>query len=406
MRSCTDMNKTLTAFLFLCFVFAGELFPQAAIKASVIHTAAGKTINNGVILIKDGKIEKVGEENDITIPSDYKVYSRKVATPGLIDARSSVGLSGILNYGHDQDQLEKSDPVQPELRAIDAYNPREELIEWIKKFGTTTVHTGHASGALASGQTMIVKLGTAEKPVRIIDSSLMVSFTLGSDVSSNFKKPGTRAKGVAMLRTEFLKAKEYLDKIKKGEKVNRDLKLEALAQVLKGELTALFTVNKAPDILAAIRLQKEFGFRMVLDGVAEASLVMNEIKESRAPVILHATMERQSGNSKSVAFDNAALLDKEGVLFAIQSGFEGYVPKTRVVLFEAAVALAYGLPFDKALASITINAAKILGIDKQTGSIEPGKYADIVLFDGDPFEYTTHVCEVFIDGVPVKQTCD
>lgn len=393
-----------TAVMFL--FFSPQVFPQYAIKASVIHTAAGKSINNGVILIKNGRIEKVGEEKDIAIPSEYKIYSQKVATPGFIDARSSIGLSGILNYAHDQDQLEKSDPVQPELRAIDAYNPREELIDWVKKFGTTTVHTGHASGALASGQTMIVKFGTADKPVRILDSALMVSFTLGSDVSSNYKKPGTRAKGVAMLRTEFIKAKEYLDKIKKGEKVNRDLKLEALAQVLNGELTALFTVNKAPDILAALRLQKEFGFKMVLDGVAEASLVIKEIKESGVPVILHSTMERQSGNSKSVAFDNAAILDSKEILFAIQSGFEGYVPKTRVVLFEAAVALAYGLPFDKALASITINAAKILGIDKQTGTIEPGKDADIVLFDGDPFEYTSHICQVFIDGVPLKDKCD
>ncbi len=398
MCSKYTFQKILVLFFSLCF----NALAQTAIKAEVIHTGTGVTIQKGVILIKNGMIEKIGEESSVLIPEGYKVYTAKVATPGFVDAHSSLGLSGIYNYAHDQDQLEKSDPIQPELRAIDAYNPREELIEWVVSFGTTTIHTGHSSGALASGQTMIVKPAMGIYSGRIIDSATTVSFTLGSEVSANYKKPGTRAKGVAMLRAEFIKAKEYLSKLKKGEKVTRDLKMETLGQVLSGELIAMFTVNKAPDILSALRLQKEFGFKMVLDGAAEATLVLKEIKDSGVPVILHPTMERQSGDSKSISFTNAAILDSAGILFAIQSGFEGYVPKTRVVLFEAAVAAGYGLSFQKALASVTLHPAKILGIDDRTGSLEAGKEADVVLFDGDPFEYTTHVCEVFIDGVLVK----
>lgn len=398
MCSKFTFQKILVLFSFLSL----NTFAQTAIKAEVIHTGTGVTIQKGVILIKNGIIEKIGEESSVLIPEGYKVYTGKVATPGFVDAHSSLGLSGIYNYAHDQDQLEKSDPIQPELRAIDAYNPREELIEWVVSFGTTTIHTGHSSGALASGQTMIVKPAMGIYSGRIIDSATTVSFTLGSEVSANYKKPGTRAKGVAMLRAEFIKAKEYMSKLKKGEKVTRDLKMETLSQVLSGELIAMFTVNKATDILSALRLQKEFGFKMVLDGAAEATLVLKEIKDSGVPVILHPTMERQSGDSKSISFTNAAVLDSAGILFAIQSGFEGYVPKTRVVLFEAAVAAGYGLSFQKALASVTLHPAKILGIDDKTGSLEAGKEADVVLFDGDPFEYTTHVCEVFIDGVLVK----
>ena len=117
--------------------------------------------------------------------------SAEVVTPGLIDAHSVVGLSGIYNQKHDQDQLEKSDPVQPELRAFDAYNPNEALIEYLRSFGVTTIHTGHAPGALASGQTMVVKTyGTMDEA--IIDSATAVAFTLDNSVNRNFKKPGTK----------------------------------------------------------------------------------------------------------------------------------------------------------------------------------------------------------------------
>ena len=130
---------------------------QIAVKGEKIYTMAGTTIENGVVLIKDSKIEKVGTLDDVTIPEGYQVIEGAVVTPGLIDAHSVVGLAGIYNQKHDQDQLETSDPIQPELRAIDAYNPKEELVKVLNDFGITTINTGHAPGALASGQTMIVK---------------------------------------------------------------------------------------------------------------------------------------------------------------------------------------------------------------------------------------------------------
>src|SRR5690554_6317380 len=128
---------------------------QIAIKGETVYTMAGNPIQNGVILVKDGKIERVGA--NIQIPNGYEVYEAKVVTPGLIDAHSVVGLAGYMNQPHDQDQLETSSAMQPELRAIDAYNAREVLVEHLKNHGITTVHTGHGPGALISGQTMIVK---------------------------------------------------------------------------------------------------------------------------------------------------------------------------------------------------------------------------------------------------------
>ncbi|OGU48148.1 MAG: hypothetical protein A2000_16275, partial [Ignavibacteria bacterium GWB2_36_8] len=379
----TDIVKkvifTPALIVVIIFFSSVNINAQIAVWGDTIYTMAGEKIVNGIILIKDGKIEKVGLQNEITVPADYKKIAGKIVTPGLIDAHSVVGLSGIYNYEHDQDQLEKSDAIQPELRAFDAYNMREKLVGFVRNLGITTLHTGHGPGALASGQTMMVKtFGETLKDV-IVDSVTTVSFTLGSDVSSNYKKPGTRSKGVAILREEFIKAKDYIEKIKNAKeekKPSRDLKLEILAKVLSGEVLAMFTVQRAPEIMTALRLQQEFGFKLILDGAAESYILINEIKEiPLRGIILHPTMVRNYGDTKNVSLETAATLKKEGITFALQSGYEGYVPKTRIVLFEAAIANANGLPFEDALATITINAAKILGIEDRVGSIETGKDA-------------------------------
>lgn len=389
----------------LCFFFATtNLSAQLAVKGKIVYTMAGDPVSNGVVLVSNGKIEEVGPEADVSIPQNYKVLSAEVVTPGLVDAHSVVGLSGIYNQKHDQDQLEKSNPVQPELRAFDAYNPNEALIEYLRSFGVTTIHTGHAPGALASGQTMIVKTYGAMSEA-IIDSATTVAFTLDYSVNSNFKKPGTRSKSVAMLREEFIKASEYSKKIEtaeEGKEPPRNLKLEALADVLSGELKALFTVNGSNEILSALRLKEEFGFDLIIDSGAECYMLIDEIKQSGVPVIIHPAMVR----TKNVSYTTAAALKNAGIPFAMQSGFESYVPKTRVVLFEAAITAANGLAFEDALSSITIEAAKIIGVEDRVGSIEEGKDADLVLYDGDPFEYTSHVCEVIINGVVVKEGCN
>lgn len=379
-----------------------------AVVAGELRTLAGPAIVDGVVLIRDGKIERVGAATEIAIPEGYRRIEARIATPGLVDAHTVVGLAGIYNVDHDQDQLDTTSPIQPELRAVDAYNARERLVEWVRTFGVTTIHTGHGPGALASGQTLIAKTVGDGVDQALVRSEAMVAMTLGPEVEANFDSPGTRAKSVAMLRAELVKAQEYTRKRGAGDpekRPARDLKLEALARVLAGELPALITAQAAPDILTAIRLQKEFGFRLVLDGAAEAYLVLDEIRAAGVPVILHPTMARLGGATRNASLETAQKLADAGIPFAIQSGYESYVPKTRVVLFEAAVAAANGLGADRALAAITLEAAKILGIADRVGSLEVGKDADLALFDGDPFEYTSHVCGVIVDGRLVSESC-
>lgn len=381
---------------------------QIAVKGETIYTVSGETIKDGVVLIKNGKITKVGAASKVKIPDDFKVYEGKVVTPGLVDAHTTVGFSGIYNNKDDQMQLEKSSPIQPELRAIDGYNPREELVAYLNSKGVTMIHTGHGPGAVISGQTFIAKTHGETIEQVTVDDATMLAITISPSISRNFKSPGTTAKEIAMLRTELLKAQDYQKKKQNTDSSkhpSRELKMEALGQLLDGKMKALITVNSSNLIMTAIRLAEEFKLKLVLDGAAESYLLIDEIKASKVEVILHPTKARGYGDMKNMSWETAAKLSAAGIPIAIQSGYESYVPKTRVILYEAAIAVANGLSFEDGLKSITINAAKIIGQENRIGSIEKGKDADIVIFDGDPFEYLTHVCTVITGGKVTHQGC-
>lgn len=441
--------------------------PPLAVRGETVYTMAGQPISDGVVLIRGGKIERVGAARDVRIPSGYRTIRARVVTPGLIDAHSVVGLAGYLNQPHDQDQVERSAAMQPELRALDAYNAREELVKWLREHGVTTIHTGHGPGALISGGTMIAKTigNTADEAVMVAES--MIAVTLGPDAyAAGGRAPGTRAKEISLLRQELIRAQEFVAKAARqtttpattattpntagsadpattppapneqvgargttdttvpvgrpaetpatqsgtpsaasggGKDETRDLRREAMARVIRRELPLLITAHRAQDILSALRLAQEFNIRIVLDGAAESYLVTEEIKRAGVPVIVHPTMYRATGETENLSMETAATLRHAGIPVALQSGFESYVPKTRVVLFEAALAAANGLQPAEALGLITIDAARLLGISNRVGSLETGKDADLALFDGDPLEYATHVRGVIINGQVVSE---
>ncbi|HEX8289242.1 MAG TPA: amidohydrolase family protein [Pyrinomonadaceae bacterium] len=437
--------------IFLCTVYS---LSQIAVKGEAVWTMAGEPITNGVVLVNNGKIEAVGTAAQIKIPANYRVVSAKIVTPGLIDARSVIGLNGYLNQPHEQMALDTSSPMQPELRAIDAYNAEEKLVEWVRQFGVTTVHTGHQPSALISGQTMIVKTFGKTVEDAVIIPTAMIVVTLGdSALGSGGRSPGTRAKQAAMLRAELLKAYEAVRKAETAKTTqtatnatnanaspnNRDnspnvsnpnstlnnppvpsnqnpnnisnnnqnpgsvlpigdLRSDMMQKIIRREIPLLVSAHRAQDIMTALRIAKEFNIKIILDGASEAHLLLDEIKASGFPVILHPTMYRAGGETENLSMETASKLKAANIPFALQSGYEGYVPKTRVVLFEAAVAAANGLSKRDALASVTIDAARILGLASRIGSIENGKDADLAMYDGDPFEYTTHCVGTMING--------
>ena len=396
------VRSFLIVVLFEATTWAQNSNHSYIIDAESIHIGTGKLLSNGRIVVNKGIIQAVGTQYEIKAPDGAVRLEAQVVTPGFIDAHTVVGLAGYLNDpGSDQDQLDRSNAIQPELRALDAYNPEEPLVAHLRNHGVTTIQTGHAPGAIVSGQSLIIKTNAQRAEQALVHES-MLTFSLGGVISGAFSKPGTRAKAMAMIRQELHKAKEYAHKRAAGTLSSTNLAMEALADLLDGQTQALVSVHKAQDILTALRLQKEFGFPMVLDGVAEIYLVLDQVKESGVPVVIHPTMLRATGEAVNVSMETAALLAKEGIPFAFQSGHEGYVPKTRVVLFEAGVAVNNGLSSRLAVQHLSLYAAQLLGIDQRVGSLEVGKDADLVLFNGDPFEYTTTVDLVMIDGQLMK----
>lgn len=371
-----------------------------AVRGEVVHTMAGAPLADGVVLVENGKIARIGKAGEVVLPAGTPVRTAAVVVPGLIDARATVGLTGVYNVPHDQDHLDKSAPVQPELRALDAFHAGEELVGWVRGFGVTTLHTGHSPGALVSGQTMVVKTHgrSADADVLVPFAMLSVSLTDGAR-SGGGKAPGTRAKSVAMLREHLQKAREYVAKRQRDADAPLDLGLEAFARVLAGDAALLVAAHRSHDILSALRVGEEFGVRVVIDGGAEAYAVLPQLRERKVWVLPHPAMARTGGDLANGTMELPKLLLDAKVPFGLQSGYEGYVPKTRVVLFEAGVAVGRGLPADAALRALTIEAARLLGVADRIGSLEVGKDADLALYSGDPFEYTTRCVGVVVDGV-------
>jgi len=380
-----------------------------AIYGRRVLPVSGAPIDNGVVLIVDGRIAAIGPRDSVAIPEGCETLEGDVVTPGLVDVHSVVGLAGILNQDEDQDQLDATAAMQPQLRAIDAYNASDELIEWLRELGVTTLHTGHAPGQLCSGQTMIVRTvgTTVDEAIRV--PARAISVTLAeSAIGAGGSAPGTRGKAMALLRARLIAARERIERraaaTDDAEPIAADLELEAWEDVLERRLALMITAERAQDIASALRLQREFGFELWLDGASEAYRLIDEIREAEVPVLVHASMARATGERENLSFENAARLAEAGIPIAIQSGYEAYVPKTRVVLFEGAIAAANGLGPERALRAITLDPAKILGIADQVGSLEIGKRGDVAIFDGDPFEYVSHCVATIIDGKVVSRT--
>ncbi|MGK0263580.1 MAG: imidazolonepropionase-like amidohydrolase, partial [Planctomycetota bacterium] len=243
------------------------------VVAETLHTMVGPPLKNAFVLIENGKITKIGDA--AKLPAGFEVTRVKVATPGFIDAHSTVGLTGVLNVPTDQDHLDKSSPMQPELRALDAFHPRDPLVEWVRGLGVTTLHTGHGPGALVSGQTMVIKTHGRSVDQDVVRPLAMVAVTLAdSGRPRDGKGPGTRAKSVAMLREKLLAAQAYAAKRKRSEDTAINLGLETMAQVLAGNVPLLITAHRAHDLASALRVAREFDIKVVLDGAAEAYLML------------------------------------------------------------------------------------------------------------------------------------
>jgi imidazolonepropionase-like amidohydrolase len=383
------------------------------IEADVIHPVSGPAIANGRIVVEDGRIRSLGPAGG-ALQEGARLLRGAVATPGLVDPHTSVGVAGAYNVTADRDEDERSGPSQAALRALDAFNPDEPLLRHLLEHGVVVVQTSPGPANAVAGQAGIFRTHGATADAMAVRPVSALVFNLGEAPKQTYSKkkkaPLTRMGTAALIRTALLEGREHAaararaGRGGKDEAPERDLGKEALARVAAGELPALFVAHRADDIVTAIRIAREFNLRFALAGATEGYLALDALREAGAPVLVGPVMERVgSPQTLNASYENPARLERAGLRIAIRSGYESYVPRARLVLFEAAVAAANGLGFDAALRAVTLGPAEALGIDDRFGSLEPGKSGEVVLFDGDPFEYTSHVTAVVSGGAVVYE---
>jgi imidazolonepropionase-like amidohydrolase len=404
-------------------ILTAAAFPTAlqaqniAVLADHLYTMADGTQGRpGMVLIRDGKIEAAHIGPQQRPPDGYTVFKAAFVTPGLIDADTTAGISGAYNIPADQDQDEATDPNTADVRTLDSFNPNERLLKVLNQYGVTTVQSAPGPRNPIAGRAGIFKTagaGSAPPTVEqlaIRQESAMV-FNLGDTPKATYgkkeKAPATRMMTAEIIRRALSDAKTYEEKWDKWKKdgsdiskqPSRDMKLEALLPVVDGKLPAIFNAYRADDIDTAIRIGSEFHLRYMLASVTEGFLITDAIRRAGVPCLAGPVMQRiESLQTANATFENPAILKRAGIQIALMTGYEGYVPKNRILLFEAGIAAANGLGMEEALRTVTADAAKILAIDDRVGSLAPGKDADVALFDGDPFEYTSHVLAVLTSG--------
>ena len=363
-----------------------------AVEAQTLHTSGPLgTLADGVVLVREGRVAKVGPRGSVAVPEDAVRLRAAVVTPGLIDTHTTAGLAGIYNVPADRDTDEISGPNQAGLRALDGFNPREPLLGWLLAHGVTVVQSGPGEANPIGGLAGVFKTWgpSLEAMTLRFPSALVV--TLGEPPKQTYgaklQAPVTRMGTAALLRTAFGEARAYAEKRGRKDPPARDLAKEAVLLALERKIPVLATARREDDLATALRIAREFELELELADAVEGYLLADEIRAAGVAVHVGPVMERVGAlETMNLSFENAAILAGRGIPITFQSGFEDYVPRTHVVRFEAAVAGAWGLGFERALRALTLDAARRLRVDDRVGSLEPGKDADLVLFDGDPFE--------------------
>jgi imidazolonepropionase-like amidohydrolase len=382
---------------------------EYAIKGGTIFTLAGEPINDGVILISKGKIENIGK--NIAIPDSYPVVeaSSSVIMPGLVSARSYNGISSNWRRQSSIDEISKS--IVPEMEVKHAIEPQAPAFRFSRELGITTAMVTPGNRNVIGGQGVVLKTDGAVVDKMIIKDKAVMMFGLGRSAKRKDKMPITRMGIAALLRETLTKAQEYKDKVdqyekdKKGKKPTRDLSMEALIPVLKGEMPVMIHCERKDDILTALRIADEYKLKVILDGATDAYKVVEEIKKRNIPVVLEDLFRGIGSNIEDKGFkpENPSILAKAGIIVAFRPG-EGswYTPAAGWGggdLFEiAALAFKNGMTEEDALKAITINAAKAIGLEKKIGSLEKGKDADILILRGHPFKTRSIPQAVFING--------
>ena len=376
-----------------------------------IKNGTVNTITNGIvqedILIENGKIVEIG--NNIVAPLDAEIIDAqgKFIYPGFIDAHTHLGLWEDAVGFEGADGNEETDPITPHLNPIDGINPMDRTFRDAVEGGVTSVCTTPGSANVMGGQCIAIKTHGRRIDKMVIKNPVASKIAFGENPKSCYgrdeKMPQTRMAIAALLRENLKKAEEYLEEIElymeheDHDKPEYDIRMESLIPVLKGEIPFKVHAHRADDMFTAIRIAKEFDLKLTLDHCTEGHLIVEELVEEGYPVIVGPSLsERSKVELRNLTFDTAGILSNAGLEVSLTTDHS--VIPIQYLPICAGIAVKHGMKNDKALEAITINPARTLGIEDRVGSIEIGKDADIVIWDGNPLEIQSNVLFTIIDG--------
>lgn len=372
-----------------------------AITGGTVYTlgAAGK-IEHGTVLVKDGKIAAVGANVDIPADAERIDASGKIVTPGIFDPQSQFGIVEVGAVKETRDASAGDSRFSAAFDVADAINPRSVLIPVNRIAGVTRAMVSPTNGDkhIIAGRGAIIDLGSTEGFIHR-DAAAMFA-ALGETGAA--QAGGSRAAAMLALREALQDAKDYADNTSAYASNQRRkyaltrLDLEALGPVLAGQEPLVLHVERASDIEAALRLARDFKLRLIVSGGAEAWMVADELAAAHVPVLLNPLEDLPAHfETLGSTLENAARLQKAGVLIAFATGD---THNARNVTQAAGNAVANGLPWLDALKALMLNPARIYGMDKDVGTLEQGKLADVVIWSADPLELSSFADQVFIAG--------
>ncbi|HEU4402625.1 MAG TPA: amidohydrolase family protein, partial [Candidatus Polarisedimenticolia bacterium] len=385
-----------------------------AVVGGRLFTMTGPPIDNGTLVVEKGVIKEVGA--GVRPPERATVIDARGAWvfPGFIESHTSLGLAEIDQVDAMRDDDEATDPITPDLRALDAYYTESEIIPVTRLHGVTAAFASPGEGNVLAGRGDVVRLEGGSPDEVLVKAGAALVANLGEPPKARYgprhESPETRMGIAALVRGAFTKARDYQAKWVDYERrlkefgqprpagkdarsgkaperptpPDRDLKMEALLPALRGEMPVLVRAHRVDDIMTAVRLASEFNLKLILSHGTEAYKVADLLAARNIPVVVGPiTTQPERIETAGALYDNAARLNRAGVKIAIQMG---ETLNGRMLPYEAALAVAYGLPWDQAIKAITINPAEILGVADRIGSLRPGLQADLIVSEGDPLQ--------------------
>jgi len=375
-----------------------------AITGGTVYPVSGPKLENATILIRDGRIAAVGTAVAIPAGAIRIDAAGKWVTPGLIDGGGQMGLTEINAVQGTNDGGVRDSAVAASFNVLEGINPASGLIAVTRIEGITTTLAA-PSGGFIRGQAVLIDLDGRTIEAMRIKSPAAIVVNLNEEAKD--AGGGSRAGAATRLRRVLTDARIYSQRRSDYQRAQIQTlsasaaDLEALQPVLRGELPMIAVANRRSDIETALRIAREFGLRLILAGAAEGWMIADQIAAARVPVMVQALDNIPTYDGLGVRYENAGLLAKAGVKVVLM---ETDTHNSRNLRQQAGNAVAYGMTWDQALRNVTMTPAEVFGVADRYGSLEPGKVANVVVWSGDPFEFSTGVEHVFIRGreIPLR----